>query len=145
MISFSSITQTLRRLGHLRDPQVQVWWLAGLALMLLGMGHLRAESGLGEGKIQGGSAVGRLLLAGASVEWSENFGSQQPSAQRPALCLKRRVKAAGLGSSKAVALMGLKVRPAMMVASSRPWMAVTRELREKLASAVVAGDRKSVV
>jgi len=118
---------------RLRDPQVQVWVMAGFSVLLVLIGHLRAWNASSEGKNDSRSSASRLLLAGARVEWSEDFAATPRQASRPALFLS----ADALPQRKASAAIApvLDLRPAMQAAASQPWQALERQLRQQLAHA----------
>ena len=123
-------------LQRLNDPQVQVWLMTGLAMVLLLIGHNRAWSPVGEGKNAINPTASRLLLAGATVSWNDEFAPSQRSTRRPNLILhsppsrQRQMANRGSGSSKT-----LEVRSSMEAAASRPWQFLSRPLRQQLAQA----------
>ncbi len=120
----------------LRDPQVQVWLMAGLSLLLLLIGHIRAWSPSGEGKNE--AAASRLLLAGAQVSWTEAFGPSLRPSRRPLLVLQSH-----LSPSLAPPRHPAEVpdpRPAMEAASAQPWQFLDRSLRGRIAQAGPAAE-----
>lgn len=126
-------------LQRLNDPQVQVWLMTGLAMVLLLIGHNRAWSPVGEGKNAINPTASRLLLAGAPVSWNDAFAPSQRSTSRPNLVLhsspsrQRQIANRGSTSSKT-----LEVRSSMEAAASRPWQFLGRPLRQQLAQAAPA-------
>ena len=118
---------------RLRDPQVQVWVMAGFSVLLVIIGHLRAWSLGSEGKNTAGVSPSRLLVAGARVNWTEEFGSYPRETQRPQLVLSGPT--AGMAAVPAKkSPPRLDLRPAMQEAASRPWQFLDRPLRQQLAA-----------
>lgn len=124
----------LFQLRRLHDPQVQVWVMAGLSVLLLLMGHLRAWSGSGEGKNDATASASRLLLAGARVTWTEEFGPAQQGSRRPVLCLQAPA-AGGARPLPGPPAVRLDLRSPMEEAAARPWQFLDRSLRQQLAAA----------
>ncbi len=128
--SVNSLISLCRRF---RDPQVQVWAMAGFSVLLVIIGHLRAWSPGSEGKNASGGSATRLLLAGARVSWTEDFGSNDRETWRPQLVIGS--PAAGIPAAPAkTAFDGMDLRPAMQEAASRPLLFLDRPLRQQLAS-----------
>ncbi len=128
--SVNSLISLCRRF---RDPQVQVWAMAGFSVLLVIMGHLRAWSPGSEGKNASGGSPTRLLLAGARVSWTEDFGSHARETWRPQLVLGGPVSGTPAVPVKK-AFAGMDLRPAMQEAASRPLQFLDRPLRQQLAS-----------
>jgi hypothetical protein len=120
-------------LQHLKDPQLQVWLMSGLALVLLIIGHIRAWSPVGEGKIGPAPTASRLLLAGASVSWNDEFAPGQRPSRRPVLILHNTVATQQVNVNPAPGLF--EVRSLMEQAAGRPWRYLSRPLRQQLARA----------
>jgi len=119
---------------RLRDPQVQVWMMAGVSVLLVLIGHLRAWNPSGEGKNEVRLTASRLLLAGARMEWSEDFAAVTPRPEaRPVLVLAANPSPPRKTPAPAAAV--LQMRPAMQAAASQPWQALDRPLRLQLSHA----------
>ncbi len=132
--SVNSLISLCRRF---RDPQVQVWAMAGFSVLLVIIGHLRAWSPGSEGKNASGGSATRLLLAGARVSWTEEFGSHPRETWRPQLVLAG--PAAGIPAvPPKKAFAGMDLRPAMQEAASRPLQFLDRPLRQQLATTAKA-------
>ncbi len=128
--SVNSLISLCRRF---RDPQVQVWAMAGFSVLLVIIGHLRAWSPGSEGKNASGGSATRLLLAGARVSWTEDFGSHARETWRPQLVLGG--PASGIPAAPAKkTFSGMDLRPAMQEAASRPLQFLDRPLRLQLAT-----------
>jgi hypothetical protein len=125
-----SFFSTLQRL---RDPQVQVWVMVGCSLLLVLIGHLHAWNASGEGKNEARTSASRLLLAGARVEWSEEFAAAPRPKNRPVLNLVSTPFPVSKARTAVAAIPD--VRPAMELASGQPWQALDRSLRSQLAVA----------
>lgn len=121
---------------QLRDPKVQVWLMAGSALLLLVIGHVRAWSGPGEGKNQAHRPAARLLVAGARLDWTESFGPDRKESRRPTLSLNVESPPAPTVHRRPQSTLALgEVRPAMEAAATRPWKHLKRPMRRQLATA----------
>ncbi len=114
-----------------RDPQVQVWAMAGFSVLLVIIGHLRAWSPGSEGKNASGISPTRLILAGARVSWTEDFGAHSRETWRPQLVLKGPVAASPAAPAKNT-FAGMDLRPAMQEAAARPLRFLDRPLRQQL-------------
>ena len=126
--------QLISSLQRLRDPQVQVWIMAGIAVLLVLIGHHRAWNASSEGKNDARPSASRLLLAGARVQWSEDFATVLHRRDtRPVLMLS--ANPLPLQKKRESASPVLAVRPAMEAAASQPWQAIDRTLRYQLSQA----------
>ena len=128
--SVNSLISLCRRF---RDPQVQVWAMAGFSVLLVIIGHLRAWSPGSEGKNASGGSATRLLLAGARVSWTEDFGSHARETWRPQLVLGGPSSGIPAAPAKKT-FSGMDLRPAMQEAAARPLQFLDRPLRQQLAS-----------
>lgn len=117
--------------ARLRDPQMQVWLMAGFSLLLLLIGHLRAWNPSGEGKNNAAASASRLLLAGAQVTWTEAFGPSHQPSRRPVLLLHSR-PSRPLSPPRPAAQVP-DPRPAMAAAAAKPWQFLDRPLRQQMA------------
>jgi len=122
-------------LQHLRDPLVQVWFMAGISVLLVLIGHLRAIQSTGEGKNETNTSPSRLLIAGATVTWTEDFGPAHRETRRPVLALNAPAPAADRLAAHTAASKPMDVRPVMQEAASRPLKFLDRPLRQALTSA----------
>ncbi len=124
-------------LQHLRDPRIQVWLMVGSALLLLGIGHVRAWSGASEGKNQAHRPASRLLVAGARLDWTESFGPAQEETRRPTLALHAPAPPAAMAKTSPAPAQApmLEIRSAMQEAAAKPWNFLGRPLRQQLAVA----------
>lgn len=123
---------------RLRDPQVQVWVMAGFAVLLVLIGHLRAWSPSGEGKNSSTASPSRLLLAGARVSWTEEFGPAQRPSHRPVLVLSGPVSKASASAPARLRNLpapSLDVRAAMQEAAGKSWQFLGLALRQQLGAA----------
>ena len=119
------------RFDRLRDPQLQVWLMAGFSLLLLLIAQVRAWNPSGEGKNEPAASASRLLLAGAQVSWTEAFGPAPQPSRRPVLQLPARPTAPLALTRQAAPVPD--PRPAMEAAAARPWQFLDRPLRQRLA------------
>lgn len=130
-----SVPSILLHLQRLRDPQVQVWVMVGCSVLLVLIGHLHAWNASGEGKNEAGTSASKLLLAGARVEWTEEFAAALCSAKRPALSLAATPFPETARKARPATPTIPDVRPAMEAAAGRPWQALDRSLRTQLSHA----------
>ena len=139
--SASSITTMFQRL---RDPQMQVWVMAGVSVLLVLIGHLHAWNPSGEGKNNTRPSASRLLLAGARIDWSEDFGAAAPRQEsRPVLVLGTDPLAHRKRSGPAIS--ALRVRPAMQMAAGSPWRALDRPLRQQFSEAGIPASPIKII
>lgn len=120
---------------RLRDPLVQVWFMAGISVLLVLIGHLRAIQATCEGKNETNTSPSRLLIAGANVTWTEEFGPAHRETRRPVLALNAPAPAAHRLVAHTAASAPMDVRPVMQEAASRPLKFLARPLRQALTSA----------
>ncbi len=120
---------------RLREPLVQVWIMAGFSVLLVLIGHLRAWNADGEGKINPNTSASHLLLAGATMAWSDEFGSPQRPTPRPVLRLDSATALPALGP--ALTAPSLDLRPALATAAAAPSKSVTRPVRAHLTQAAL--------
>lgn len=130
-----SVSFTFLHLQRFRDPQLQVWVMAGFSVLLVLIGHLHAWNASGEGKNEAVTSASKLLLAGARVEWTEEFAAAPRSAKRPALSLAALPLPEPAPKARPAAPTIPDVRPAMEAAAGRPWQALDRSLRNQLSHA----------
>ncbi len=122
---------------RLRDPLLQVWLMAGMSVLLVIIGHLRAIHAIGEGKNASNPSPLRILVAGVAVSWSDEDAPTHREKRRPVLVLKTPAPA-----TRAVARFQpappLNLAPLMQDAAARPLAFITRPLRESLTAAATA-------
>ncbi|MES2708746.1 MAG: hypothetical protein V4726_19275 [Verrucomicrobiota bacterium] len=73
--------------ARLREPLVQVWLMAGMALILVIMGHVRVVRQSGDWKNMGTQSAARLLMAGANLQWTDDFAPAAAARSRPVIAL----------------------------------------------------------
>jgi hypothetical protein len=130
----TSQTAPLTLLERLRDPLLQVWLMAGMSVMLVVIGHLRAIHAIGEGKNAPNPTPLRLLAAGVAVSWSDEEAPTHRETRRPLLVLNTRPPVQrALAQAKPKAPLDLA--PLMQDAATRPLAYVNRPLRESLTAA----------
>lgn len=116
---------------RLREPLVQVWLMAGMALVLVIIGHVHAVRQSGDWKNPDARSAARLLIAGASLQWSDDFAPAGGAARpRPAIAL---APLPALGRSSGIHPGGgadLDWRGEMTAAASRPWKHLGKTQRQ---------------
>lgn len=131
-----------RMVVRLKDPQMQVWIMAGVAVLLVLIGHLRAWSPSGEGKNASTASASKMLLGGARMEWTEEFGPGKLVTQRPALILETPSIPSHTASARRTAqrhapsalAVNLNVRPIMQEAAEKTWKFLKSPLRQQLSA-----------
>ena len=121
---------------------MQVWIMAGVAVLLVLIGHLRAWSPSGEGKNASPASASKMLLGGARVEWTEEFGPAKQVAQRPSLILEspsapartEMARRAVKRKTQSALAVNLDVRPIMQEAAGKSWKFLKGPLRQQLSA-----------
>lgn len=129
--------------SRLREPLVQVWLMTGMALVLVIMGHIHAVRQSGDRKNPDTLSAVRLLTAGASFQWSDNFAPASAVSARPAFSLvdspnAPAVKNLSLASPSSGA--SLDWRAEMTAAASRPWTFLSKGHRQFIGATERSAD-----
>ncbi|RYD31196.1 MAG: hypothetical protein EOP86_18430, partial [Verrucomicrobiaceae bacterium] len=107
---------------RLREPLVQVWLMAGMALVLVIIGHVHAVRQSGDWKNPDMRSAARLLTAGASLQWSDDFAPGGGTARpRPAIALSPVPTPGRSSGIRPGGGADLDWRGEMTAAASRPW------------------------
>lgn len=108
---------------RLREPLVQVWLMAGMGFILVIMGHVRAVRQSGDWKNHDRAGPLRLLTAGASLQWTDDFANPQSSAPRPSVVLNPTRQAAPPAANRVMPdpLSSLNWRGEMETAARGTW------------------------
>lgn len=132
-------------MNRLRDPLIQVWMLVLLAFGCGIWGHYRAVKAGGHHKNPAPESAVRLLLAGASLEWTDRFGPGGGDGFRPELVFRAEGAVSGRGEAgEGPELPDL--RQAMRAASARGWRVLTKEVRDRVCGLPAgAGAERRVV
>lgn len=129
--------------SRLREPLVQVWLMTGMALILVIMGHVHAVRQSGDRKNPDTLSAVRLLTAGASFQWSDNFAPAAAASARPAFSLADAAKSPtgqNLSSPSLSPGASLDWRAEMTAAASRPWNFLSKAHRQFIGTTERSAD-----